>query len=236
MSPDDDGKAEYSFLLGKTKGWAEQVRSGCLKKYDVLPMVKTTIMKTIEYPMALTSFSEQQWNEIMSPVLLTCLPKAGICRFFKRLSVFSPLRFQGLGFPNPFVSQVFHHLKTLLKHLTVESQTSGYIRAVLESHRLETGTSFEILQQDYSNTAILTTDTWIKRVWHELDSLGIHVETDTWDLEVLRDGDSLLMDDFIEALVPQEELKWLNWCRLYLHAVTLSDITTADGRYISNDA
>lgn len=70
MSPNDDGKAGYAFLLKKTKSWAETVRSGLLKKYNILPMVKTTIMKTIEYPMALTSFTEKQWKQIMSSVLL----------------------------------------------------------------------------------------------------------------------------------------------------------------------
>lgn len=44
------------------------------------------------------------------------------------------------------------------------------------------------------------------------------------------------MDLFIDALAPQEELKWLNVCRMYLHAVTLSDIVTADGVRVSEDA
>ncbi|CAJ1946478.1 unnamed protein product [Cylindrotheca closterium] len=38
------------------------------------------------------------------------------------------------------------------------------------------------------------------------------------------------MDIFIDALVDQEELLWLNWCRQYLQVTTLLELTTADGR------
>lgn len=237
MCPDDNGRAEYEFLCEKTRDWAEKVCSGRLLKYDVLPLLRTTIMKTVEYPMALTSFSQSEWMTILSKKpLMTCLPKAGVCRFFKRLAVFAPIRYQGLGLPHPVVTQLLHHLQMIMKSLSIESQASSYLRAVLEGHRLESGTSYELFQQDYSNTAILATDTWVKRVWKELDGFGIHLETDTWDFDLLRENDLLLMDMFIDALAPQEELKWLNICRMHLHAVTLSDIVTADGLRITEDA
>ena len=41
------------------------------------------------------------------------------------------------------------------------------------------------------------------------------------------------MDIFIDELVDQDELKWLNWCRLHLHVTTLSELTTADGRSLT---
>ena len=236
MSPLDDGAAQFTFLREKTQTWAHKVQSGRLQKYDVLPMIKSTIMKTIEYPMALTHFTQKQWFNIMSPALMAGLPKAGVCRNFPRNMVFAPLRFQGLGLPHPRVTQVMHHLSVLQKHLTKPSQSTPYLKAVLEGHRLETGTSFPLFQQVFQNTAILTTDTWVKRVWEELDSLEVHVEPEAAELPVLRQGDRLLMDVFLDALPPQEELKWLNWCRMYLNVVSLSEIVTADGRYVTTEA
>ncbi|CAJ1966070.1 unnamed protein product [Cylindrotheca closterium] len=37
-----------------------------------------------------------------------------------------------------------------------------------------------------------------------------------------------MMDIFIDALVDQEELLWLNWCRKCIQVTTLSELTTAD--------
>ncbi|CAJ1950336.1 unnamed protein product [Cylindrotheca closterium] len=91
-------------------------------------------------------------------------------------------------------------------------------------------------QQVYSNTSILASDVWAKRTWSELDSLSIHLEFDSPSLQPMRQGDQLLVDLFIDSLVDQHTLKWLNWCRTFLHAVTLSDIVNAEGTAITLDA
>ena len=102
-----------------------------------------------------------------------------------------------------------------LRHPANRTDTATYLENNLQSHQLETGTSYGILQQDYSNTAILASDTWLKRVWRELDGLGMYIAFDSPGLELLREGDALLMEVFMEAEVDQHTLKWLNWCRLY---------------------
>ncbi len=41
------------------------------------------------------------------------------------------------------------------------------------------------------------------------------------------------MDAFITEGYTGDDLRWLNWCRMHLHAVTLSDLATADGHWIT---
>ncbi|CAJ1963599.1 unnamed protein product [Cylindrotheca closterium] len=121
----------------------------------------------------------------------------------------------------------------LLRHPANQTKTGAFLEAVLQAHQLETGTSYGLFQQVYANTSILASDTWAKRTWSELDSLPIHLEFDSPSLQLLRQGDQLLVDLFIESLVDQLTLKWLNWCWIFLHAVTLSDIVNADGTAIT---
>ncbi|CAJ1946157.1 unnamed protein product [Cylindrotheca closterium] len=123
--------------------------------------------------MALTTLNAQQWQDIMSPVLQVCLPKSGVCRNFPRLVVFAPVDYQGLGVPHPFGKQVYKHLEMILRHMSGGTKTGAYMDANLQAHQLETGTSFGLLQQDYQNTSILASDTWLKRVWKELESLDM---------------------------------------------------------------
>ncbi|CAJ1970459.1 unnamed protein product [Cylindrotheca closterium] len=113
------------------------------------------------------------------------------------------------------------------------TKTGDYMEANFQAHQLETGTSFGLLQQVYTNMAILASDTWMKRVWHELD---IYVTCDSPALSHRCTDDSLLMDLFINLEVDQEELLWLNWCRMFLQVCTVSDIVTADGRFIRRSA
>ena len=82
LAPLENHKAHEDQLITKAKEWAEKLRPHLLHKYDVLPLIRSTIMKKLEYPMALTTLDAQQWTDIMSPVLQVCLPKAGVCRNF----------------------------------------------------------------------------------------------------------------------------------------------------------
>ena len=51
-------------------------------------------------------------------------------------------------------------------------------------------------------------------------------------MELRRHGDEFLTRIFIQHGYKGAALKRLNACRLFLQVETLSDITTADGRYI----
>ncbi|CAJ1931689.1 unnamed protein product, partial [Cylindrotheca closterium] len=97
-------------------------------------------------------------------------------------------------------------------------------------------TSFGIFQQDFGNTAVLASDTWIKRVWKELETMDIYVAFDSPALPLRCVGDALLVEVFMDLEVDQDDLKWLNWCRMFLQVCTVSDIVTADGRSIRQSA
>ncbi|CAJ1963917.1 unnamed protein product, partial [Cylindrotheca closterium] len=229
MAPLETGTAQHLALREKAKNWAAKFLPQHLLCYDVLPLLKATALKTLEYMMPLSTLGGSDWVSIMSPFLQAILHKAGVCRSFPRVVVFAPLKYQGLGIPHPFALQVFHLLSVLMRHLASRTKTGQYLEANLQSHQLETGTSFPLLQQEPTNTGILASETWLKRVWIELDSLGIRVEISSPPLSLHCANDRLLMDIFIDALVDQEDLLWLNWCRQYLQVTTLSELTTADG-------
>ena len=229
LAPLENQQAHVDYICDMAKTWAESVRSGHLQKYDVIPLIKTTVMKSLEYPMALTTIDKATWQSILSPVLQVCLPKAGVCRNFPRAVVMAPVSLQGLGIPHPFACQLYAHLDILLRHPANRTDMAKYLENNLQSHQLETGTSFGLFQQDYSNTAILASDTWLKRVWKELESVDMYVAFDSPGLELQREGDALLVKVFMDAEVDQDILKWLNWCRMYLQVTSVADICTADG-------
>lgn len=236
MSPEFNAGPQLQQSITKAKEWAAKVRSGRLMKHDLFPMITTTIMKTMEYPMALCFFSKKIWERILSPVLMVSLPKAGVCRTFPRVMVYALHKFQGLNIPHPFALQVYHHLDMILRHSSNQTKAFKFLDANLQAHHLETGTSFGLFPQVADNTAVLASDTWCKRVWMELDELDIHLEMDTPTVTPQRLHDRLLMDILIDAEVDQPTLLWLNNCRMYLNVSTLADITTANGKRISRKA
>ena len=66
----------------KATEFADQIRSSSLSHAESWHVLKTTIMKTMEYPMEAITLNKKQWDDIMKPILNCTLPKSGIVRSF----------------------------------------------------------------------------------------------------------------------------------------------------------
>ncbi|CAJ1968302.1 unnamed protein product [Cylindrotheca closterium] len=93
MAPLETGTAQHLALREKAKNWAAKFRPQHLLCYDVLPLIKATALKTLEYVMPLSALGRSEWVSIMSPILQTSLHKAGVCRGL------CPSEIPGIGYP-----------------------------------------------------------------------------------------------------------------------------------------
>ena len=236
MAVNGSETGEVAKLEKKTRSWAETIRTGYLQHNDVLRAIKTTIQKTLEYPMSVIVLTRQQWEKIFSPVLRAALPKSGVCRTFPREVVYGPLKYQGLGVDHPFSLQVEAHVVACLRHGGVDSLTGKFFRNGLEAHQLELGLPLGVFQNHFDIVGCLASDTWIKRVWGELHDLDMHLAYKGPDLPLHRHHDTYIIQQFVDLGYTGEALKKLNWCRMHLHAVTVSDITGANGTHILQSA
>jgi hypothetical protein len=233
-----DGNKTSQFVRMKTAAddWASVVKSSFLRRNNLLPMISATIQKMMEYPMVVTTFSRRKWDEVMRPILRVALPKAGVCRSFPREAVYGPRRYNGLGVQHPFVLQVSHHINALLRHGLSDSLTGQFLLSNLECHQLEIGFPLGVFQNQFSDLEVLATNTWAKRLWSELSDLDLHVAYQGPDLQLSREDDQFLVQAFMDESFSDNKLMWLNWCRMYLHVTSLSDISTADRTMLSEAA
>ncbi len=73
-----NNKAEIAKLLGKSKEFAECLRTRIMTRHDIWYAFNFMIMKNLEYPMAVTTITESEWNKIMSPLMAEALPASGM--------------------------------------------------------------------------------------------------------------------------------------------------------------
>lgn len=68
----------------KSKGdqFSASIKYGRIKREDTALALKSTIWKTLEYPMALTSLTKSQWNNTIKNIIMNSLPKMGTIRTF----------------------------------------------------------------------------------------------------------------------------------------------------------
>ena len=86
-----------------------------------------------------------------------------------------------------------------------------------------------MFQQDFDKFGHLATSSWLMNVWIFCRSSNLQLIPSTPTIPLERDNDSYLMEHFYQNGYRKEDLYHLNLCRLWCHAVRLSDITTGDG-------
>ena len=228
---------EKKYLIQKAKKWADAVRTGHLRKDDAWFCLNSSIMKTLEYPLMASTFSKADCDDIIRPILMAGLPQAGVQKLMPRKLVHGSLRSQGLGIKDLYTTQLISHLHAILRHAHRPTITGKHLRDGSESLVLEIGSAKPFWELDYATYGVLaTTRLWLANTWEALDSTTLKLKGPLTLLEILRDGDVHLMDIFVANNFSGDDLVRLNLCRMFLQAITLADITTADGRYIEHSA
>jgi hypothetical protein len=106
---------------------------------------------------------------------------------------------------------------------------------LMEYTQLECGCRGNTLAQDYTNySAFLINTKWIMEVWEHLQTCKAKVEIDgLWQPTENRVQDIVIMESLIASgIFTNKELKEINYCRIYLQAFYLSDITNIKGNKI----
>jgi hypothetical protein len=174
---DGNNSAEILHLSNKAAAFAESMCTGFLSKTDAWFALTATILKTMQYPMAMTTMNESEWNQIMAPILRAGLPRTGIDHNFPRDIIYGPACLQGFGILHPWYDQEITHLLICLKQTQTGGITGCLISASMEQLRLEVGLPGWLTDHDFSIFHELTTPSWIATVWEFASRLKLRSAT-----------------------------------------------------------
>ena len=235
LSADGLDKEEVEYRKEQATQWCDRIRSGHLPRHLAWQSLTTTIMPQLEYPLPATTFTRQQCRDIMSPVLQAGLPASGIVRTFPHPIVYGPLKYQGLGVNDLYVTQGIAHIENLINHAySAKDPTGKLLRASAQHLVLELGTGDKLFSHDYRTLADCATRSWMKHTWKFFSEFQIELESTTPALQPQCPDDKFLIPAFQQHY--PKGLPRLNRCRMYLNVCSLAEITTADGQYITLDA
>ena len=78
LAPGGNCRAEFKYLLQqRAKAWADAIQVGHLPRDLVWKSMTSTILRTLYYPLAATTFTKEQCKAIMAPLLKVGLPQSG---------------------------------------------------------------------------------------------------------------------------------------------------------------
>lgn len=101
LAMDGNQRRQFLFLKGEAVKFGEQIRSSKCDKNTALYTYNSCFMKSMEYCMTTTNFSESQWNEILAPALKYSLQRLGMSATFPRDLLYGPDIYQVLNIYHP---------------------------------------------------------------------------------------------------------------------------------------
>ena len=226
-------------LLAKAKDWGGKIRQGCIPRNLAYRGVHSMLWASIKYPLPATTFTDAQGKLITSRLFTQVLPKMGAVRSFPHVFRNAPFGMLGLNLPHGKVDQEIEHLKRILMHGPIDSPTGHLLRATYEQAQLEVGTSTPFFELSFDTYGDLLTDCLWKCMWEFCSKHNIRLQ---WDCHKLilprnqREGDSFIVERLVEAGVTGADLCSCNKVRISIKALTMADISTAEGTRIRSDA
>jgi hypothetical protein len=224
-------------LKDAVKDFVAKLNSGPMDRNHVWKSLQEWIGVALSYPLTATQLTYDEWEkEIMIPLLQAVLPRAGFSRSMPRAIVFGPSEHQGLNFMHLWYKQELTHLQTCLLLLNTDSVISGLLQQSFEALRLEVGYPGEITDAPREPFSATTTNSWVNNVWDFADRFGFQFRDEFPKLQPAREADQFLMKAFVDHGYDGLQLHKLNTCHQFLKVITLADITTGDGKRLTDEA
>lgn len=225
-------KEQVQHLRKLCKEHVEFLWKSPLTRYEAQTFYKTGILPSISYPSLCSAMSTRQLESIQKATMAIIIARCGHNRHTKREIIYGPTRKLGGNYFKLFYNQ--HgagQVVLFLRHLRSNHVTGLLLRIALSCFQVQVGISRSLLEFPTMDLPYLES-VWIKSIRQLLRSIGWSIRFTTPEGNTMqRVGNSAIIMDLVmtSGRFTSAEVKKLIYCRRYLKAITLSDLTTIRG-------
>ncbi len=195
-------------------------------------------LPSVCYPLPCSSMSKSVLESIQRKSLAIIIARCGFNRNTKREIIFGPLELGGANFRHLYHQQGLGQIKLFLTHWRSQTTQAGkLLRIALQWFQQAVGTSTSILEDVTSSLPHLESK-WFKSLRDFLASINASMHLDKPGIPVIqRRHDVFLMELILQSKqYTASQIRRLNYCRLYLRATTLADVTNIAGDHVEEFA
>jgi hypothetical protein len=116
IAPAGNWTDEFQYRLGQARELSLKIAGSAISSETVRVIYRMMVCPKLEYPLAVTQFTQSECNDITSPVLRACLSKMGYVNM-RREVVYGPVEMGGLGAHDYFIEQGIQQVSMLGGHL-----------------------------------------------------------------------------------------------------------------------
>ena len=229
-SPSGRQATQFKVLKKKCDNHARIVSTSALSRREAWTYYFSIYLTSPGYPLPLSHFSPSELHKLETKSLPAIIAKCGFNRNSSRDVLYGPVRFNGGGF-RPFrTEQGVGQLQYLVKHWTSALPPGKAQRIAVAWSQVNVGVSWSIFR-DVSTPLPHFESQWLRVLRNFLHTIKGQLRFDNpYVPAVQRYNDSHIMDHVLASgQFTDAAIKQVNYCRLYLQAITISDISAASG-------
>ena len=231
-----DQVKQKEVLTKNVKKFARVVNATHLMRREAHIYYHAIYRLSIGYPLPMSWFTFEELDKIQSPALAALLPKLGYNRHTAREVVYGPYFLGGACLFHLWDDQFYGQVRWFIKFWrTPDSDIGITLRITVAWAQFTVGTGTSILSDTSTNFPHFEAK-WLKSLRNGLQRINGQIQLDTpFIAPKQRQDDQYLMDlalKFFPAKKKSAKLRRINYCRMYLNVLLLSDITTACGTKI----
>ena len=233
-SPSGSQNTQWKVLWKKCNNHARIVSTSPLTRPEGWIYYFSKYLTSVSYPLPVCHFKPEKLQALEKKALPAIFARCGFNRNTSRNILFGPTKYNGGGFRPLSTEQGVGQLQFFVKNWTNDLELGKLLRIAVAWAQINTGVSYPIF--DNVNPSLPHFESkWLNSVRQFLRLIQGRLRlAETFLPEIQRVNDTFIMDHILErGSFSPSEIKRINYCRLYLQAVTVSDITNATGSHLS---
>ena len=222
---------QYDELMSKCNDFARIIGCSHFTRRETHTFYWAIYKLSVGYVLPTCHFSEKQLKQIQNKAHRTMTSHCGYNRNTAATVLYAPQYVGGAGFFHLYNDQGCGQVKMFMKFWRSSKTTPGkLLRITLAWAQYCAGTSKPILEDTSTKLPHLEA-AWLSSLRQYLHTVQGTLELDTSFLTPpQRQGDAFLMDVAIQSgKFKPTKLRRLNYCRLYLKVLLVSDVSNANG-------
>mmetsp|Transcript_21350 Transcript_21350/g.30549 ORF Transcript_21350/g.30549 Transcript_21350/m.30549 type:complete len:1538 (+) Transcript_21350:1841-6454(+) len=226
-------KQARDILRGHAATYAGKIGPAYINPVTAYHAFQLYLSPKLGYALPASMFSFKDCVYIQAPALMVTLPKLKLNRNTARAIIHGENRFGGLSMTHTYCEQGHGQTRLFLGHLRNRDHTGELILIAMSYLQIISGSTKLFLNLPFGKYSKWIEHTWLTSLWAFLIRVNLTVDIrKAWTPEPQRQGDGAIMTIFIESGYSGKDLAQLNRCRLYVQVFFISDVATADGKYI----
>ena len=232
LSPDGDFSKHLQVMKAKSDLLATNIRSPKLTASDIRIFHRTIYKPAMKYSLPSVAVDEEMFEPVQAKILASILNGLGVARTIPTAIRYGPTAMGGLDLLDLRTEMGISSLKLFRDSIFSMSETGKMILINLHYSQVESGLGTPLLS-DPSIVVSYLTPTWITSIRQFLFQHNLQIDiTESTEYPLRHQHDQYVMNADHLSRYQKAECLDINLVRIYLQAMTLSDLSTGNGRNI----